>query len=206
MASWFGVLIDYLGPSGPIDLGIPLDSLVSSITQGYVWNLRPARSERQLNLHVYLTSFSPAPGSDAAIWKVGDRVCSKFSTKDVWNSIRLTKPSVSWARFIWNKAIIPKYRITSWLFTLNRNPTKDRLTSWGLDLENWCLLCGTNPESRDHLFFVCPYSSLVWKAAIGVLGFSNPPFQWETILRWLDSATLNKVQLAVVLQLWHGSI
>ena len=125
----YGILIDYLGPSGPMDLGIPLNSLVSSITQGSAWILRPARSERQLNLHVYLTSFSPSPGSDAAIWKVGDRICTKFSTKDVWKSIRMAKPSVSWARFIWNQAIIPKYRITSWLFTLNRNPTMDRMIS-----------------------------------------------------------------------------
>ncbi|XP_048593408.1 uncharacterized protein LOC106358770 [Brassica napus] len=202
----YGILIDYLGPSGPMDLGIPLNSLVSSITQGSAWILRPARSKRQLNLHVYLTSFSPSPGSDAAIWKVEDIICTKFSTKDVWKSIRMAKPSVSWARFIWNQAIIPKYRITSWLFTLNRNPTMDRMMSWGLDLENCCLLCGSAPESRDHLFFVCPYSSLVWKAVIGVLGFTNPPLQWDSVFEWFVSASFNRIQLAAVLQLWHGSI
>lgn len=90
----FGILINYLGPSGPADLGIPLDSLVSSITDGSTWILRPARSERQVNLQAYLTSTSPSPGSDFAVWQVGDRICARFSTKVIWQSIRVVKPNV----------------------------------------------------------------------------------------------------------------
>lgn len=202
----FGVLIDYLGPSGPADLGIPLDSLVSTITRGSSWSLRPARSERQLNLHVYLTSFSPSPGADTAVWKVDDRICEKFSTKAVWSFIRMARPTVSWARFVWNQAAIPKHKITSWLFLLNRNPTMDRLISWGIDLENCCLLCGILPESRDHLFFTCLYSCQVWKTVIGVLGFSDPPLQWDLVLQWLSSVTTTPTEFAAILQLWHGTI
>lgn len=55
-------------------------------------------------------------------------------------------------------------------------------------------------------FFVCPYSSLVWKAVIGVLGFTNPPLQWDSVFEWFVSASFNRIQLAAVLQLWHGSI
>ncbi|XP_013623944.1 PREDICTED: uncharacterized protein LOC106329881 [Brassica oleracea var. oleracea] len=117
----------------------------------------------------------------------------------------MARPPVYWARFIWNQALIPKHRITSWLFMLNRNPTMDRLLSWGIDLENCCLLCGNSPESRDHLFFLCPYSFQVWENAIGVLGFINPPVQWELVLHWLSSVS-NPAQLAAILQLWHGSI
>lgn len=202
----FGVLVDYLGPSGPSDLGIPLDSLVSSITQGSAWTLRPARSERQVNLHVYLTSFTPSPGADVAIWKVGDTITAKFSTKKVWQDLRRSRPSVSWARFVWNQAIIPKFKITSWLFLLNRNPTMDRLISWGLDLENCCLLCGTAPESRDHLFFLCPYSTLVWKTVTGALGITTPPLQWDSVLQWFDVVTTNPDRLIAILQIWHGTI
>ena len=202
----FGILIDYLGPSGPADLGIPLDALVSSIINGSSWILRPARSDRQVNLQAYLTSFSPSLGCDTAIWKVGDRISVNFSTKAIWNSIRMSKPSVSWSKLIWNQAVIPKYKINTWLFVLNRNPTMDRLLSWGYDLENCCLLCGRSPESRDHLFFICSYSSSVWKAAIGVLGFTNSPLNWEDLLLWLSTITLNQVQLAAVLQIWHGCI
>ena len=140
------------------------------------------------------------------IWKVGNRICSKFSTKAVWENIRRARPPVYWARFIWNQAVIPKHRITSWLFMLNRNPTMDRLVSWGIDLENCCLLCGNSPESRDHLFFLCPYSVRVWENAIGVLGFINPPVQWELVLHWLSSVSTNPARLAAILQLWHGSI
>lgn len=79
----FGALIDYLWSSGPADLGISLDSLVSSITQGSSWILRPTRSERQVNLQVYISIFFPCFWFRLAIWKVGDRICSKFSIKAV---------------------------------------------------------------------------------------------------------------------------
>lgn len=202
----FGILIDYLGLSGPSDLGIPLDALVSTITSGSSWILRPARSDTQVNLQAYLTTFSPSPGSDYAIWKVGDHICAKFSSKAIWKATRMPKPLVSWWKIVWSKAVIPKHQITSWLFILNRNPTMDRLLSWGYELVNCCLLCGRSPESRDHLFFLCSYSSMVWKDAIRVLGFTNPPIQWDVLLLWLSTTTLNHVQLAAVLQIWHGSI
>ncbi|CAN7048253.1 unnamed protein product, partial [Brassica oleracea var. botrytis] len=41
-------------------------------------------------------------------------------------------------------AAIPRHATTSWLFILNRNPTLDRLSSWGIDIERTCLLCGTS--------------------------------------------------------------
>lgn len=95
----------------------------------------------------------------------------------------MVKPQVSSAKLIWNQAIISKHRITSWLFILNRNPTMDRLLPWGYDLKNCRLLCRSAPESRDHLLFLCPYSYLVWKAAIGVFGFTIPHVQWEFVLQ-----------------------
>lgn len=56
------------------------------------------------------------------------------------------------------------------------------------------------------MFFVCSYSSLVWNATVGVLGFTTPSVQWEDLLLWLSTSSLNNVQLAAVLQIWHGCI
>lgn len=59
---------------------------------------------------------------------------------------------------------------------------------------------------RDHLLFLCTYSSQVWRAATRVLGFTAPPINWDGLLHWLSTFTLNHVHLAAVLQIWHGYI
>lgn len=41
-------------------------------------------------------------------------------------------------------------------------PSKDRQLSWNLNVSPICLLCSGSPESRDHLFFSCPFSEDVW--------------------------------------------
>ncbi|KAF8049205.1 hypothetical protein N665_2277s0008 [Sinapis alba] len=51
-----------------------------------------------------------------------------------------------------------------------------------------------------------PFTNQVWKASIGVLGFSIPPTQWDDLLHWLNSVSLNQTQFAAVLQIWHGCI
>lgn len=130
----FGDLLEYLGPSGPANLGIPMDSLISDIIIGSSWVLRPARTDRQVHFQAYLLTIPLTQEADYAVWKVDDKVCSNFSAKSIWRSTRPIKPNVPWTNIIWNQVVIPKHMVTSWLFLLNRNPTLDRLTAWGLEI------------------------------------------------------------------------
>lgn len=45
---------------------------------------------------------------------------------------------------------------------LNRLPTKERLHRFGILSENTCVLCEEVVETRDHLYFECPFSEYVW--------------------------------------------
>ncbi|KAL4347029.1 hypothetical protein GQ457_17G017510 [Hibiscus cannabinus] len=45
---------------------------------------------------------------------------------------------------------------------LNRLPTQDRLSSFGMQVETGCVLCGREHEWRDHIFFDCAFSRKVW--------------------------------------------
>ncbi|KAJ4881601.1 Reverse transcriptase zinc-binding domain protein [Raphanus sativus] len=45
---------------------------------------------------------------------------------------------------------------------LNRCPTRDRILQWGLSTDGNCLLCNAAPESRDHIYYACAFSSEVW--------------------------------------------
>ncbi|XP_020249238.1 uncharacterized protein LOC109826627 [Asparagus officinalis] len=46
---------------------------------------------------------------------------------------------------------------------LNRLATRDRLFRFGITSTEDCVLCTGMKESRDHLFFQCPFSAYIWK-------------------------------------------
>lgn len=48
------------------------------------------------------------------------------------------------------------------MVVLDRLPTRDRLISWGLQVNHLCLLCNSTAESRNHLFLDCPFSHDLW--------------------------------------------
>ncbi|KAG7588823.1 Reverse transcriptase zinc-binding domain [Arabidopsis suecica] len=130
----------------------------------------------------------------------------RFLSKDVWNAVRISNPVKSWAPLVWHKAVIPRHVITSWLFILDRNPTLDRLSTWGFDIELDCLLCGLAHESRNHLFFECVFSTEVWRLVTQRLQISSPPLLWDQILLWLPTASASKHQNLALLQGWQGAI
>jgi hypothetical protein len=58
-----------------------------------------------------------------------------------------------------------KLRVFAWLLLMDRLNTKDLMQrkNWTIDDGVHCVLCGTHvTESRDHLFFSCPYAAACW--------------------------------------------
>ncbi|CAN7058410.1 unnamed protein product, partial [Brassica rapa subsp. trilocularis] len=47
-----------------------------------------------------------------------------------------------------------------WLAFKDRLYTGTRMREWGM--EQCCVYCREKDESRDHLFFACPYTFTVW--------------------------------------------
>lgn len=69
----------------------------------------------------------------------------------------------------------------------NRLPTRDRLCRWGLNVPDVCLLCGTNLESKNHLFFNCTFSTQVWMAFFSHQDLS-PPLDFDSVISWVWSS------------------
>ncbi|CAA7061592.1 unnamed protein product [Microthlaspi erraticum] len=202
----YGPLIHYIGGDGPYAMGIPLFSTVSELKTTQGWKLPPPRSEKQLNLHVFVTTLTPSVSSDHTVWVIDEVIQKSFSSRQVWNCIREKKPEVPWANTIWHKARIPKHAFTAWLFVLNRNPTLDRITRWDFELEQTCLLCGLEAESRNHLFFSCTFSRQVWEVILLKLGIQSPLYQWDVVLQWLPAATGSGDLSLALLQAWQACI
>ncbi|CAA7033781.1 unnamed protein product [Microthlaspi erraticum] len=202
----FGCLYNFLGSDGPSRLGIPLLATVSELWLGSGWSLPPARTDKQVQLHSFMSTIHCSSATDQAIWGFEGKVFKDFSSKEIWNLIRPKKPEQWWSQLVWNKAGIPKHQTTSWLFVLNRNPTLDRVVSWGYDTEASCLLCGSEQETRDHLFFECPFSTDVWRKINLKLNLTDPPLNWQQILQWLNRATSSAEVKLALLQGWQATV
>ena len=173
---------------------------------GSGWSLPPARTTRQLNLQIFLTTQSLTQASDSPQWSVEGALQNSFNSALVWNVLREHKPPWPLAKLIWFNAAIPRHAMTAWLFGLNRNPTLVRIHAWNPETDKTCLLCGLEEESRDHLFFQCQYSSQVWTQIMGKLGLPSPPTEWEHTTEWIHRLPPPITLKTAVIQAWQGAI
>lgn len=138
-----GRLIRFLGESGPRNLCTPLHYNVSQACNDSRWLLPSPRSEEAVQLHVFLTTLSlPLQTSeeDSYDWYIGDVKCIGFSASKTWQILRPRSYVKSWTKCIWFKGATPINAFTTWIATLDRLPTRARLSSWGLQVSPLCCL------------------------------------------------------------------
>ncbi|XP_039025015.1 uncharacterized protein LOC120158175 [Hibiscus syriacus] len=134
--------------------------------------------------------------------------CANWSIitgKWIWDIIRISREKVVWHRLIWFPAHIPKISLISWMAILDRLPTKDRLTRFGLIVDNVCGLCGTGMESRVHLFADCSYAKDVWDSFLIACGLSHEFHSWDELLHWLLVNLKGKsIRVRILKLAWTG--
>ena len=169
----FGKLYTLLN-AGFSRLGIPKTATVASLISDGRWLLPPARTKNQLSLQVHLTTVVMEDREDYYEWEVNGKLRQKYNTGELYTYMKGPQPRVSWASIVWFSYGIPRHSFHSWLVLLDRCPTKDRLIGWGMNVDPVCLLCNTSHESRNHLYFECSYSSLIWRRRWRSSVNSNP--------------------------------
>ena len=91
----------------------------------------------------------------------------------------------------------------AWRVCRKALPTKERLSSKGIDTDRCCYLCGERSETTCHLFFQCPY--LLNAAHQAIPSCVLPNVQEEN---WVDvffhsSKNCNFNQLGLLLVVWN---
>lgn len=183
-----GNLRDFLNLSSTSALGIPAP-----------------RTEPQLALHAYLTTVTLTDEEDSFVWKQANKSSDRYSTGFTYSLIRTHAPLVPWMKAVWPSQGIPKQSFLTWLVTLNRCPTKDRIISWGLQTNPTCILCNTSNETRDHLFFDCSYSAVIWEALArktNCRSFTS----WDQSLLHMSHRTGTKSERLLGILAWQTSI
>lgn len=141
-------------------MGIPITTRLSSVIINSQWSWPPIRSVAAAEIIEKASLILPEGGEDVAIWQPSKS--STFTVSSASNALRTSSPKVSWASLIWFKRAIPKHCFIHWLAQLDRLPTKLRISKYAPQISLSCEFYGAN-ESRDHLFFVCPFSVQVWR-------------------------------------------
>lgn len=100
---------------------------------------------------------------DKIIWRDNNGKCKRFSCKQVWSDVNFFGPKVPWFHTIWFSNNIPRNAFILWMAILGKLKTQDRLLSWEIKGNLFCPLCLKINDSRDHLFFKCDFSKLIWE-------------------------------------------
>lgn len=180
--SWseLGVLSKLLGDRGVIDMGIRRAATVEEVlfTDG---RRRSHRTQLLNQVEERVESFEKKTWSgkkDINLWRNKAGYKSQFSSKETWHLMREDREECSWFKGVWFSETTPKFAFITWLAMLNRLSTMDRVSWWINGVDQKCVLCNSSPETRDHMFFDCSYSSEGWEYLTkGILKQSYSP-QW----------------------------
>ncbi|XP_056852587.1 uncharacterized protein LOC130501776 [Raphanus sativus] len=192
----FGQLISHIGPSGPRALRLRNEARVTDAIRGSSWSLPHPRSQREVELHIYLTTISLPLSehiNDEYEWVTGDSSSIVFRSSATWEMLRPRGELKDWFDVVWFKGAIPKLSFTMWVANYDRLPTRSRLAAWGLPVSPLCPFCNQHDETRDHLFISCTYSQDVWR---GVLVRCQPNTaaitSWSELLSWIRNRSLSR--------------
>ena len=205
--NWLGIgkLINITGTVGTTYLGISRHAKVSDATRGNTWNIRGRGSRRYGNIYGQILAADPpssGTGRDRVQWKHGeDDYRTTFSAARTWDQLRERRSNVDWCKVVWFAQGVPRFSFITWLSIRNRLSTGDRMRTWGII--QVCGFCGERNETRDHLFFACPYSYTIWESlARPLVGRNiNPDWEWTVNrLRTMGGKTLDSILARMLFQ------
>ncbi|XP_010418736.1 PREDICTED: uncharacterized protein LOC104704326 [Camelina sativa] len=192
-----GPLLAITGHRGCIDMGISTDA---TLAQVLLTHRRRHHHVDHLNEMEACIKAIRTKGlvdtADVVLWKgSGDRFTTTFSTKDVWKAIRRQYTLQDWYRGLWFHHSTPKFAFVTWLAIKNRLSTGDRMLGWNTGAPTSCVFCQDPMETRNHLFFTCPYSWEVWSALSSKILECHFSTDWPILLNLLTDTSLDKVRL-----------
>ena len=168
------------------------------VTSSCSWNWRKLLQMRDLARQFVIRR------NDEEVWRMAR---SRFSIVGTWQEIRPKKEKVAWQKLLWSSLVIPKHSVITWMAILNKLPTKDRLISWGIEVNGVCYLCQMDQETRDHIFFGCCFSRSIWDRILSLCEQSRQIGNWNEELQWAIKQIKGRKLVSAILRIaWRGCI
>ena len=96
---------------------------------------------------------------------------TNFSIKKQYMKLKGEGENTHWNGFVWNRYTMPKHRMILWLAVQDRLKTRQRLKLMQICESDLCLICQTQTETCEHLFFGCQFSTQCITLTMEWLGF-----------------------------------
>ncbi|GJS82210.1 reverse transcriptase domain, reverse transcriptase zinc-binding domain protein [Tanacetum coccineum] len=140
---------------------------------------------------------------DVILWRDRDGVLRPFSVACVWDTIRSRADMVNWYNVVWFSHCIPHHAIHMWLVIQQKLKIQDRLRQWdvgpSIDLNLLKYpLCDLVPDSHDHLFFECSFSSQVWSKVRVLCGMDSIPPHLSDVVAFIVPLSKGKTVVSII--------
>ncbi|GKA20108.1 putative reverse transcriptase domain-containing protein [Tanacetum coccineum] len=185
-----GPLIRFLSPREIVREGYHLQSCVADLISNGMWNwpsvwLVKAPTLQSIRVPTLYDR------EDFVCWRDTNGSLFSFSVKCAWEALRPRGHEVTWYSTVWFSQCIPRHAFQLWLIMRRSLRTQDKLKPWdvgdSIDLSSLrCSLCGLQPDSHEHLFFECVYSSKIWCVVRQFAGMESVPPVLEDIMLWFQ--------------------
>ena len=203
----FQNLQDIVGTRGTLELGISKNSSLAA-----AWTHRRRRRHRADHLNAVEDALhfqwqQRSENADSVLWRGRNDVFKpSFSTRDTWNHVRTTASNVSWHKGVWFAHATPKYSFCLWLTVQNRLSTGDRMIKWQGGVTGTCVFCQTCTETRNHLFFECDFSSMIWRALSAGLLTARYTTCWDTIIDYISTTPFKRVEGFLIKYVFQAAV
>ncbi|XP_057247522.1 uncharacterized protein LOC130589908 [Beta vulgaris subsp. vulgaris] len=90
-------------------------------------------------------------------------------------------------RLFWGLRIMPKWKIFLWKLCHNGIATSANLSSRGLAISDTCTRCNLEPETCQHIFWICHLATILWQSGqLGIHSNSNPDIAFKDwLIAWV---------------------
>lgn len=117
--------------------------------------------------------------------------------------IRTSQDQKEWYQIVWFPYATLKYTLVYWLACQNKLSTGDRISSWDANAKTDC---GAQVESRNHIFFLCPFSSQVWETLMTKFLLVDFSSEWEQVLKLFSNTSYDKIKLFLLLYAFQATV
>ncbi|CAN1153013.1 LINE-1 retrotransposable element ORF2 protein [Linum perenne] len=143
---------------------------------------------------------------DEGGWLWNGKYMEKYKVSSVWNDLRPTGQIVPWYDVVWSGYNIPRRAVVTWLIVINRIYTKDKVSKWNSNVDERCVMCMDQRETRDHLFVQCSYTAQIVSNVLPAIVRKAWDDVLQTVSSWKTSGTAGKARMllwrVMVCQIW----
>lgn len=80
------------------------------------------------------------------------------------------------------------------------------MIKWNQNANSNCVFCNDPMETRDHLFFMCPYSRKVWEELVDGLLLNRFMTSWQEILKILADKDYDKTKSLLLKYVYQNAV